>query len=491
MSATTLKLPYKRFIAQVSTGAPRSKSTYMALMAENLDALQACPWREAADVPASLTGHDFTAATQFSDAYDAFKLTGNYDSAAMTEVAYAGMAAYRFTIPASARNNSVPISSITIPVSRDRFEKSGMRVAVVFSASSSPSVTWAVVRNGNNGARKEAALAPSEVTYLTKSSPASGNVTINTSAIQTTYPNYIFVYLTLEDYTDTWEWYNSKEQRLYAIEGSAMLVGDSVDVTFDGEVTADPSDDEAFVVCGGVALPEAGKGPAGIMVETQFTGDPVPVYETVEDADGVGLLNDPAAYKTGVDLASSVAGLRMAYASLLAGSAVPIPPAVHAMRPGARFLLEASTATRLTNEGDVSVGVWRISASALAVPFAAPTTFSVRSVNLSWEASAQPVTPGLIWRVWIKRGAASLAMPALADAAFWLPGSTSADGFDLVGTFSASASAGSVELPIALTAPLATILVTGFLPMDGINPSAGMATSFGCAGEFTPTITLK
>ena len=56
MSTTTLKLPFKRFIAQVSTGAPRPKSTYLALMAENLEALKACPWREAAAVPASLTG---------------------------------------------------------------------------------------------------------------------------------------------------------------------------------------------------------------------------------------------------------------------------------------------------------------------------------------------------------------------------------------------------------------------------------------------------
>ena len=102
MSTTTLKLPFKRFVAQVSSAPARSKSSYLALMAENLEALKKCPWREAAVVPVSLTGHDFTASTQFSDAYDAFKLTGNYETANMTEIAYAGMAAYRFKIPASA-----------------------------------------------------------------------------------------------------------------------------------------------------------------------------------------------------------------------------------------------------------------------------------------------------------------------------------------------------------------------------------------------------
>ena len=37
--STTLKLPFKRFVAQVSTGEPRPKSSYLALMAENLEAL--------------------------------------------------------------------------------------------------------------------------------------------------------------------------------------------------------------------------------------------------------------------------------------------------------------------------------------------------------------------------------------------------------------------------------------------------------------------
>ena len=50
MSSTTHNLPYKRYVAQVSTGVPRSKSTWLSLMAENLEALKACPWREAADV---------------------------------------------------------------------------------------------------------------------------------------------------------------------------------------------------------------------------------------------------------------------------------------------------------------------------------------------------------------------------------------------------------------------------------------------------------
>lgn len=240
MSTTTLKLPFKRFVAQVSTGAPRSKSTYLALMAENLAALQACPWREAADVPASLTGHDFTAETQFSDAYDAFKLTGNYDNQAMTEIAYAGMAAYRFTVPASATTgNGVPVTSVSLPISRDRFEKSGVHLAVALSDSATPSTEWATV-HGSGDLAASSQLAQMTAANLMAGAPDEGTVTIDLSGVSSGNPSaYIWVYVTLEDYTSHWTMYNAKEQRLYAIEGSAMLSGDGTEVTFDGEVSAD------------------------------------------------------------------------------------------------------------------------------------------------------------------------------------------------------------------------------------------------------------
>lgn len=239
MSTTTLKLPYKRFIAQVSTGAPRSKSTYLALMAENLTALQSCPWREAADMPASLTGHDFTAQTQFSDAYDAFKLTGNYNSNNMTEVAYAGMAAYRFTIPASAISGSVPVTSVSLPITRDRYEKSGVHLAVAISASATPSTDWATVR-GTGDLAASAQLAQTTAANLMAGAPGEGTVTIDLSGVPSGNPAaYLWVYVTLEDYTDHWTMYNAREKRLYAIEGSAMLAGGSADITFGASVETD------------------------------------------------------------------------------------------------------------------------------------------------------------------------------------------------------------------------------------------------------------
>ena len=242
MSATTLNLPYTRFVAQVSTAPARSKSTYLALMEENLAALQKCPWKEASDVPAALTDHDFTASTYISDAYDAFKMTGNYSASTMTEIAYAGMAAYRFKIPDSAlvSGSEVALSSISLPVSRDRYLKSGVRVAAVLSDSAAPSADWDVVR-GSGGILLSAQL-PQTAAYLLAGAPGKDTPELAASSftgLAETGHAYLWIYLTLEDYTEHWDMYSANEQRLYAVEGSAMLVGGSAEFTFAGEVAPD------------------------------------------------------------------------------------------------------------------------------------------------------------------------------------------------------------------------------------------------------------
>ncbi len=240
MSSTTLKLPYKRFVAQVSTGAPRSKSTYLSLMAENLEALKTCPWREAADVPVALADHDFTKASHLSDASDAFKMTGNYDSSAMTEVAYAGMAAYRYKVPSSAlvSGSEVAISALSLPISRDRFLKGGVRIVYELTSRATPSGDWDTVRGGESPAAS--AYLANTAAYLVAAKPADGTKDVDLSGVSTGNPSaYLWIYVTLEDYTDWWDKYTATEARQYAIEGSAMLVGGSVAVTFDGDVTPD------------------------------------------------------------------------------------------------------------------------------------------------------------------------------------------------------------------------------------------------------------
>lgn len=264
---TTINLPFKRWVAQVYTGAPRSKSSYLSMMAENLEALMTCPWRAAADVPATLTGHDFTAASYLSDAFDAYKMTGNYDSSGMTEVGYAGMAAYRFKIPSSAiaAPAAGALVSVELPVSRDRFCLSGVRVAVELTDRASPSTEWATVRGTDE---TSATTLAQSAAYLLAGSPGADTVTIAVPSGSGNPAAYLWVYVSIADYTDHWTMYSPTEQRLYAIEGSAMLAGPAAAVTFAGEVTPDGD---------GVVLLDGGSSPTWLQpLPTQNVGTTPP-----------------------------------------------------------------------------------------------------------------------------------------------------------------------------------------------------------------------
>lgn len=253
MSSTTHNLPFKRFVAQVSTGTSRPKSSFIALMAENLEALKKCPWREAADVAdVALVKHNFGLVTHFDDGYDAYKMTGAWTSASQTEIAFAGMAAYRFKIPDAAAE--VALSSISLPISRDRFLKGGVHLAVALSDDDHPSSDWDVVRG--TGSISASAQLANTAEYLTAAQPADGYVTLaaaDFSALAETGYDYLWVYVTLEDYTDWWDKYTADEDRRYAIEGSAMLVGCSSTATFASAVAADA--DPADVLLAGGSSP--------------------------------------------------------------------------------------------------------------------------------------------------------------------------------------------------------------------------------------------
>lgn len=425
-------LPYKRYVAQVSTGTPRSKSTYLALMTENLEALKACPWREAADVMVALADHDFTRATQFSDACDAFKMTGNYDDKAMTEIAYAGMAAYRFKVPTDAVSRAVALSSVSLPVSRDRFLLGGLHLAVELSDRSTPSRDWDTVR-GEAGTAAAAILPQTDVPYLTASRDGSKTTEIDLSSVASGNPAaWLWVYVTLEDYTDRWLMYNAKEQRLYAVEGSGMLIGEAVAATFAGDVTPDaPEDDSLPVVAGGV-LPQIA-GATGILYARN-------------DA---GIATHASPY--GFPAPSTAAALHAAYADLLLGKASMLPPSAIKTRPGAGFCVR--------RDGTA----WTIAASALVVPLVIPR--AARFLRLAWPS----VEASWLGRVWIDYKG-YLAAPD--EAAIGAPGLFTADAascgdWQLLGEFAPSDGLAEYQLSVASATP-ATILVSAWLPPDRV-----------------------
>lgn len=248
--ATTLTLPYRRFAARVNTGSPEAKANYKALAQRNALALEECPWGEAADETSkpSLVEHDFT--KTFSDEkYDAFCMTGSYDSSANTEVAYAGMVAYRFALPQDYLTGSATLVGASLMLTRDRFLLPGLRVSAVLSDSASPSTSWEVVRGDAEGCVKLAAQLANPAARITAAEQATGAVEVELAGLDGTKKAYLWIYLTVEDYAATWTWYSSTQHRLYAIEGSGMVVAESSSVEFSADVSPDaaPGGGEAGV----------------------------------------------------------------------------------------------------------------------------------------------------------------------------------------------------------------------------------------------------
>lgn len=272
--ATTLKLEHTRFVRQVSNGAARTKSSYQAMQQDLLSDLRTAPWTQAtcpnntvSTVVNKVTETDkvvdesgavirppsFTSFLR--EQFDAFKQGGDADKENDSFCGYAGMVAYRFSLPDGYASN---ISQISMRLAAARYLRSGLRVAVVLSDDATPSDDWATIRGEVDGAVVTASepsdadgvsswgfLGQSTVNTLLESQAREGLLTFSSvdyPAIGTSDRHaYVWVYVSLEDYTDRWVLYDRATPRYYSIEGSATLVGSSFEVTFAGEVSPQPA----------------------------------------------------------------------------------------------------------------------------------------------------------------------------------------------------------------------------------------------------------
>lgn len=268
---STMDLDYTRFVRQVSNGRARSKYSYIAMQQDLLAALKTASWYEAnCDIRAVSTVVNAVAKTDakadeesgqimslpsysiyLDDRYDAYKQGGDAIVSEGTMCGYAGMVAYRFKLP---RNYASNITSVRLPFQASRYLRSGLRVALVLSNSSAPSNDWAVIRGENNGAivtphtaaegvtgvASWGFMAQAEAPYLMLSRANDSEVVFdaeNFPALGTTARfDYLWVYVSIEDYADYWDLYDNKTPRYYSIEGSATLVASAMSVTFAGVV---------------------------------------------------------------------------------------------------------------------------------------------------------------------------------------------------------------------------------------------------------------
>jgi len=308
--STTIKLPYIRYVRQVSNGSSRSKYSFLAMMRENAAALETAKWALAKSKTAELTVNQLTRTdgvfnpdtgeyttvptytAYLDDRYDCFCQAGDAVKSRASLCGYAGIVAYRFTLPTT---NPGAIDSLSLRIQRDRYLRSGVRAVAVLSNSATPSDDWSVIRGTASGSIVSPSveggeesgiesfgfLGQPDVAYLLAGRADEGTLTFDAEhfpALENAASYaYLYIYLSPEDLAGSWTWYNETDPRSYYIEGSAILVPADTTFTF-ATAAVPPSEARSFELVRGGVVPsfEATEALSPVLqVTVQKNGDPI------------------------------------------------------------------------------------------------------------------------------------------------------------------------------------------------------------------------
>ena len=270
-----LKLPCTRFVRQVSNGVAMSKYGYNGMMQKNAEAIKSAPWRKAVcssddvaltvnkvtetdgvwDAETGTWAKKPTFSAYMKDHYDCFKQGGDAVKELATFCGYLGMCAYRFTLPTE---NPGAIEELRLMVQRDRYLRSGVRIAIEINSSASPSDDWATIRGEKTGMFASPStssdalgvaswgfLGQSEVPWLLAGRALDGTLEVTpvdfAGLADAATAKYLWVYMSIEDAADHWNLYSSTEERYYSIEGSAALVASCCEFAFSTDAVAPES----------------------------------------------------------------------------------------------------------------------------------------------------------------------------------------------------------------------------------------------------------
>lgn len=184
-------------------------------------------------------------------------------------------------------------------------------------------------------------------------------------------------------------------------------------------------------------------------------------------------------------------GLRALYAQMYKGNLVSVSG--EGVRHGAGFVVTRdSIAVRTysdSGDSEVSVPVFRLSISSLAVPFSLPLSYSAKRVRVGWPDWYGASSGGKI-NVWLRRGAYVESLPGevLKDPDIYI-GGKAVNGWEWLGSIDAvsawSETSKVFELERPLTDRVATLMFTAFADMDSVNPGRDMSLPHGVATGFS------
>lgn len=470
--------PYRASTATTTTSA----GSDAAGIAENLCR---CDWIKASPSSAGFPSYSDSDANEASrQNFDAAEWCANHDTKAKTHRVFAQAAVYRFFLPAAAR--ALTLESVSFNVTCDPYTPQGARVAAMCTSSDDIPTDCATLRTmtaHDDGVAKRTATTNSDGdTYWYEKTEA---VTLD---LDETGGKWLLIFVGLEDYRARNGWF----------EGAAKIA--SVTATFSGDVTGwsttgtvdcRSSGSHSYPVCAGGILPDiTGDKEQTVRTSVQLNGDVLP--DSVTDDDGALSLALRADLHDTIAVANSAIGLRLAFANLYTGKAAAVAGSGET-RLGARFVVRRRSVDRTFDlaQSPVQVPVWEIESTALSIPFACPTDFKASRIRLDWSGWAGAPTSGYLFHVWLLRGAASTdaVQPTCADFYDWR--GDVADDFTHVGTIddATGATSKTFELAEELDCRIATLLITCYQSMDGIDPSAA-GTLWGCETYFKPDVTL-
>lgn len=512
MASKTHNPPFVRFVRQVSNGQSQPKSAFVSMMADNEQKIKSAEWVKSSVNTAMTTTNAVTATdgvwdkdagdwstpptyTKYIDGrYDAYLQGGDGVVSTATMCGYAGIAAYRFTLPEAWTETTV--EKVEIPVSVDKYLRAGVRVSLVFSDDETPSDDWDVISgesadcwktdsepSDQEGVASFGYLGKTASPYLTASVVGDGTITVPVADIPSLagsdHPTYMWIYLTPEDFTSRWTMYSKKATRNYGIEGSAVIVGDSVAVTFAAAVEPD-EEESGFVVFHGGVGPFAPKGSV-----VSFGCDVRPDANLVVEDDGSQ--TPSRSVLTSADMAAAICRL---YERLFTGSIDVVSAAGPTEMRGASFNVTKTSEQHVRAEIDrqVDTDVFRIDGSALVIPFVFPTDVKATKVRLRFPSffSGSDVTPGARFNVFLTRE----YLTYLPQEKIRLPGlhDGSKPPYALLGTISGGTSA---TFPVSQgESRFGSLVITGFFPPELVSVSSSAAQGTGPA-PFLPDVSLS
>jgi hypothetical protein len=204
-----------------------TQQAYHAMLADS--------WTRVEERESGMPRHNW-AQTGFSNRWDAAKYCGDYADG--FQHGYATAVCYTIRMPADAlAGTAANIVSLAIPVYGDRWLADGCDIGVTLSASATPPAWDAPADDAVTG---QLAVTPSNT-----GTDTSATVVFDWSAAPKTALAYLHITLRLTDYlTHRGAW----------IEGSAMINGAGIAVTFDRDVEPDDAADPADAI-GNLVVP--------------------------------------------------------------------------------------------------------------------------------------------------------------------------------------------------------------------------------------------